>query len=135
MTLAVHPLFGQDLAIRSVHGQDGVRVETADGKLRLLPVAWTSLRPHGEPLEHKGQAVLLAPEALIELTAWVKARRARPEPGGGEGKKFAPRIDRGDNAADGENSARGSVSTAAVVGQARSHTARRRGERGRRGKR
>lgn len=135
VTLAVHPLFGQELAVRSAHGPDGVRVETADGKLRLLPLAWTSLRPRGEPLAHEGQLVRLAPEALLELAAWVKARGTRPEPSARDGEKFAPEIDPGDKTADGKGFARGSVSATSVVGQARSHKTGRRGKQQRRGRR
>jgi hypothetical protein len=128
VTLAVHPLFGRELAVHSSYGPEAVWAETRDGKLRLLPLAWTSLRPRGEPLVHKGQAVRLAPEALLELAAWVGARAARSEPSPGEGEKFAPLNDSGNKARHGRGSSRRAVPAAAVVGEARSHESGGRGE-------
>lgn len=74
MTLAVHPLFGEEVSVVAMYGRHGVWAETSDGKLRLLPVAWTSLHPRREPLEMGGRSVRLSPEALGELSAWVSAR-------------------------------------------------------------
>ena len=71
----------------SAYGRDAVWVETSDGKLRLLPLAWTTLRPRPEPLAVEGRAVRLAPEALRELTAWVAARA--PEPEASDGGRIA----------------------------------------------
>ena len=116
MTLAVHPLFGQELAVRSSYGPDAVWVETTDGKLRLLPLAWTSLVPRRESLEIDGQVVRLAPEALLDLAAWVAARAERATPA--ISKKIAAKICTGDNSGDGKRPRRGA--TAAVVGKARS---------------
>jgi hypothetical protein len=67
VALAVHPRFGEEVAVVSAYGRNGVRVETFDEQLMFLPLAWTTLRPRAEPLVLKGRAVLLGPEALREL--------------------------------------------------------------------
>ena len=132
----------------SVYGRNGVRVETVDEQMMFLPVAWTTLRPRAEPLAVKGRAVLLAPEALRELAAWVAARapaeQARDGRNGQEVGHFNedmvnrdPHGGLSDEPADqreksgrvdarrGERSSAGGDSVAAVVGQAGSPSAHR----------
>jgi len=118
VTLEVHPLFGQELGVRSSYGTNGVWAETADGKRRLLPLAWTSLRPRREPLELEGQAVRLAPNALLELAGWVAARAGGSTPSFGE--KVAVEIGPDDNKEDVQTTRRGADTAAAMVGKARS---------------
>ena len=56
------------------YGRHALRVEQADGHLRLLPVAWTDLVPRPAALAVQGRPVRWAPEALRALGAWVAAR-------------------------------------------------------------
>jgi hypothetical protein len=148
VALAVHPRFGEEVAVVSVYGRNGVRVETFDEQLMLLPLAWTTLRPRAEPLAVKGRAVLLAPEALRELAAWVAARsfeeEAHDDRHGQEVGQFHKDMDNrepngglSDEPADqqeesggvlarkGARSSPGGDSAAAVVGQAGSSSAHR----------
>jgi hypothetical protein len=74
VTLAVHPWFGEELSVVSVYGRQAVCAETAEGQLRLLPVAWTTLRPRAAPLVVGRRPVRLAPEGLRELALWLAAR-------------------------------------------------------------
>jgi hypothetical protein len=81
--LPVHPLCGARLDIVARYGHHTLRVEQSDGRLRLLPVAWTDLMPRPAALVVDGRPVRLAPEALRQLGAWVAARIT---PGGPPGK-------------------------------------------------
>ena len=56
-------------------GPEVVQVEMADGRLRLLPVAWLSLSPP-KLAQVDGKPVRLALEALQTLADWVAARVA-----------------------------------------------------------
>lgn len=137
----VHPRFGEEVAVVSVYGRSCVRVETVDEQLLLLPVAWTTLRPRAEPLAMEGRAVLLAPEALRELAAWVAARTREAQAHDGRHGQEVGHFDKGmenrgpdgglsDEPADqreecggadvrqGERCSPGGDSAAAVVGQA-----------------
>jgi hypothetical protein len=156
VTLAVHPRFGEEVAVVSLYGRNAVRAETVDEQLIFLPVAWTTLRPRAEPLAVKGRTVLLAPESLRELAAWVADRapaaKAHHDRNGQEVGHFDkdtenrrpdgvpsndPAEDRekrgGVNARGGERCSAGGDSAAAVVGQAGSPSAHR--EQRERGKR
>ena len=117
----------------STFGRDAVRVETVDGKLILVPLAWTSMRPRPSPLELKGQSVRLAADALRELAAWVAARTTTLQPH--KGKKFAAKIGKRDKKNNGEHCSSGSGSVAAVVEQAGSPDADCRDKQRERGKR
>lgn len=64
----------------SQHGRNAVWAETSDGKARLIPIAWTTLRPRPEPLALRERAVHWAPEALRELALWTAARAGHAEP-------------------------------------------------------
>jgi len=110
------------------YGQHVVAVETSDGKIRLLPCAWTNLRPRAEGLALGERAVLLAPVRLRGLASWVAARRA-----GGE--EVADRAATDDKGEDGERSPGGPGSTTSVVGEARSAGRGRRVEKPERGTR
>ncbi len=132
----------------SVHGRNGVRVETVDEQLMFLPVAWTTLRPRAEPLAVKGRTVLLAPEALRELVAWVAARAPEAQAHHGRNGQEVGRFDKdmenrvldgglsddpadqreksgGVDARQGERCSPRGDSAAAVVGQAGSPSAHR----------
>ena len=74
MALAVHPRFGEEVTIRGTGGRILVWVEMSDGRVRSLPVAWTSLHVRDEPLALDGRAVRLAPQALLALSGWVAVR-------------------------------------------------------------
>ena len=74
VTLRAHPRFGETVTVLAAYGRDGLWVEGQDGVGLHLPVSWTSLRPRPAPLEWRGQAVRLSPEALCALGAWVAAR-------------------------------------------------------------
>jgi hypothetical protein len=122
-------MVGQELAVRSSYGPDIVQAETGEGELRLLPLAWTSLRPRRAPLDHLGQAVRLDPEALLELAAWVEARKGRSASAGSG--KLAPEIGAGENRIqDVQGTRRGADSADALVGQAHSPDAGSRVEQG-----
>jgi hypothetical protein len=75
--LPVHPLHGERVEVVARYGLHALRVERPDGQLRLLPVAWTDLVPRPAALAVKGRPVLLAPDALRELGAWIAARISR----------------------------------------------------------
>lgn len=75
ITLKVHPLFGQTVRIRSRHGPAALWVETAGGRVAIVPRSWTDRGDNAIPLEVDGRAVRLAPEALRALAAWVDDRR------------------------------------------------------------
>ena len=79
VALAVHPRFGEEVAVVSAHGRNAVQVETFDEQLMFLPLAWTTLRPRAEPLTVSGCAVRLDPDALRELATWVAARVVEEE--------------------------------------------------------
>jgi hypothetical protein len=72
--LPIHPLYGARLEVVARYGRHALRVEQPDGRLRLLPVAWTDLVPRPAALVVEGRPVRLAPEALRQLGAWVAAR-------------------------------------------------------------
>jgi len=122
VTLAVHPLRGEELTVTAAYGRGAVRAETADGTIRLLPLAWTSLQPRPDPLALDGHVVRLAPEALRALASWVHARVD------GEKLDLSDREDH--KPVDGVSKlAPASPAAAAVVGKARAPEARRRGQR------
>jgi len=73
----VHPWFGETVHVIRPHGRTAVFVERDDGDKRLIPVAWTDLRPRPEPLQVRGRSVRLAPAAARELSAWVAERSPR----------------------------------------------------------
>jgi hypothetical protein len=130
VTLAVHPRFGEEVAV-SPHGRHTVWAETLDGRHSLLPLQWTTLHPRAEPLSKGGRAVRLSSEALCELSIWVVARLPVAQPRDGE--EFANGAGERENVCDGEDSAGGIGSTTTVVGQARSSGVGRRVERRKRG--
>lgn len=80
LTFPIHPGFGSALTVLRHYGPDMVRVEDAEGREWIIPVAWTSLRPRTAPLSHGGVPVHLAPDAVLALAAWVAARRAPTGP-------------------------------------------------------
>jgi hypothetical protein len=148
VTLLVHPRYGEEIAVLSTYGRRAVWAETSDGRLRLLPIAWTSLHPRGEPLALGGQPVRLAPQALLELAAWVVARVLDARGDGQEVGHFDKSSEnRGSDGStsdgtaggaargDGERSSPGSEPAAAVVGEVGSPSARRRAQRSARGTR
>jgi hypothetical protein len=72
--LPVHPLCGARLEVVARYGRHALRVEQPDGRLRLLPVAWTDRVSRPPALAVKSRPVRLAPAALREFSAWVAAR-------------------------------------------------------------
>jgi len=78
--LPVHPLCGERVEILERYGHYGLRVELPDGQMRLLPVAWTDLRPRAAPPVIQGRLSRLAPAALRQLSVWVGARMSTPSP-------------------------------------------------------
>jgi hypothetical protein len=130
VTLAVHPRFGEEVAV-SPHGRHTVWAEAQDNRYSLLPLQWTTLHPRSEPLSRGGRAVRLSPEGLRELSIWVVARLPVAQPRDGE--EFAVESGERENVGDGEDSAGGIESTSTVVGQACSPVAGRRVERRKRG--
>ena len=143
VTLAVHPRFGEELAVRRTYGRSAVWVETPEERLFEVPRAWTTLCPRAAPLAAQGRPVRLAPDALRELAGWVAARTAdaeardgkngqevghfnkdmeNPDPDGGVSDEPADRHEQ-DGVADARDGERSSTATgrdaaAAVVGQA-----------------
>jgi len=132
----------------TMHGRNAVWAETCDGRARLLPIAWTTLRPRPEPLALRGRAVHWAPEALRELALWTAARSGLAEPDtevghfdkcmenrGPDGSASGGTMDLGQGGGigvgNGERSSAGRESAAAVVGKARSPSARSRAKRAR----
>jgi hypothetical protein len=75
ITLRIHPRYGQQVAVLQTHGRDALWVETPDGEHRIVPAAWTDWRPRAGLPEIGGRMVLLVPEAMKELAAYVAARR------------------------------------------------------------
>jgi hypothetical protein len=113
VTLAVHPLCGQVLHVRSKYGSNALGVELSSGEERLIPNQWTDLHPRGDPLKIHEQAVLLDPDALRELSVWVATRRA----------SLAERLCVADNEQHGKTQARPGGGSAPMVEQARSSSA------------
>jgi hypothetical protein len=122
VTLAVHPLCGEELVVTAAYGRSAVRAETADGRIRLLPLAWTSLQPRPDPLAVEDRVVRLAPDALRSLASWIRARVDNQKLG------LADREDHKRDDGVGKLAPR-SAAAAAMVGEARAPEARRRGER------
>lgn len=75
ISLPVHPRCGEEISIWRHHGPESVWAETSDGRLMILPIAWTSAMPWAPTREESGRPVLLALDALVALGAWVAARR------------------------------------------------------------
>jgi hypothetical protein len=122
VTLAIHPLCGEELTVIAAYGRSAVQAETAEGKLRLLSLAWTSLQPRPNPLAFEGHVVRLAPDALHALASWVAARS------GCQKLDLADREDQKPDNVVGKHVAAGAAA-AAMVGQARPPAALRRDER------
>ena len=76
ITLPVHPQCGEKVNVLGSFGSDMVQVELTDGRLRLMPVSWTSLHPP-RTAEACGKRPLFELEALRTLANWVSAR-AKP---------------------------------------------------------
>jgi hypothetical protein len=76
ITLAIHPRFKEEVAVRWSYGASAVRVETQAGQCLILPLDWTDLKPRAWLVERAGRTVHLAPDALRDLAAWVEARAA-----------------------------------------------------------
>ncbi len=70
----VHPRNGEEVTVLKRHGPDALWVETSEGILTIIPVAWTDWRPRPAALELDGKPVRLAPEAMKLLSAWVAGR-------------------------------------------------------------
>jgi len=128
----VHPLCGEEIAVGRDYGPDAVWAELPDGRLTILPRAWTSLDLRPAELAVEGYAALrLGLQVALDLARWV-AVRAGP---GAFGRKVDLEIDIADTAAGGSERRADSVcdrGASAVVGQARASTGRRRSTRGRR---
>src|SRR5262249_49152122 len=125
---------GQAVVV-SPYGRHAIWAETSDGKLRLLPLAWTSLQPRPAPLALDGRPVRLDPAALREMAAWVVARR--PARRFRDREEVAMRIGEREKRGDGSAGPgpAGAEPAAAVVGQAGPPDAARGGERRERGAR
>ncbi len=120
----------------SAYGRNAVSAEAPDGELRLLPVAWTTLRVRPEPLAFGGRPVRLAPQALLELTQWVAVRL--PDMGTHDRKEVAGWLSGSEKGRDADRSCPAGAepeSALAVVGEAGSPGSRARAHRARRGKR
>jgi hypothetical protein len=105
----------------TAYGRSAVRAEAPDGRIRLLPLAWTNLQPRPDPLVLEGRVVRLAPDALRSLASWVCARVHDQK------LDLADREDH--KRADGVvKPAPRSPAAAAMVGKARAPEARRRGQ-------
>lgn len=77
ITLAIHPWFGEEVAVRRMHGVDAVVIERAGGEQRIVPVQWTDLDPREPPVEVEGRPVRLPLTGALELGAWIAARKTR----------------------------------------------------------
>jgi hypothetical protein len=126
ITLAVHPRYGEKVNVLSSFGNDRLQIEFADGCVRLLPVAWTSLAPPSVA-EFAGKPVRLALTGLKELAAWVAARGSDSN---SSGRKLAHFDKSKDNLArDGAASKRSSGKSApasrrrGIAGQCSKHQA------------
>ena len=74
VTLRVHPLFDQPIEISRSYGPDAVWASTSDGRLTILPVAWTDRVPKLDVPTVCGKEVRLAPDSLAQLARWVAAK-------------------------------------------------------------
>ena len=70
VTLAVHPLYGQELTVRGAFGRYALWVETPNGQLRIMPLGWTNLGAPRLVQKHRLRA-----EDLLSLAAWVQDRK------------------------------------------------------------
>jgi hypothetical protein len=149
ITLRVHPRYGQEVAVLRTHGPGALWVETADGEHTIMPAAWTDWRPRAALPEIGGRMVLLVPEAMKELAAYVAARRdawrgddgpppgpTKEEKGDAHDASDVPASDRGDRRRLPTGGRRGGPrAPAPMVEQAGAPKAHRAGPSGRRGAR
>ena len=117
---------------RSKHGSNALWVEFPTGELRIIPIQWTDLQPRGDPPRIHGRAVLLDPEALLEVSAWVTSRRLEP---GEATSPLEATICGGDKEQHDNAQAEPAGRAAPVVGQARSSGRDRRRQRRKEAKR
>lgn len=144
ITLRVHPMFGEVVDVLGAFGPDAVWIETAAGRVMIVPAGWTDLRPSAA----SERSAMLAIASLMQLAAWVEARRvrARPRTRGLDNDRRRKLVSESDGTrraeaaiaeahrgADGGRPANGRRvgGTAAVVEQARSARGRGRGDRDR----
>lgn len=73
ITLGVHPQCGQKINVIAQFGRELVQAELPDGRLRLLPVRWTSLSPSTVTM-HGGELVRFELIGLKLLAIWVASR-------------------------------------------------------------
>jgi hypothetical protein len=111
ITLAVHPHFGEKVAVLQAFGAEVVQVELEDGRVRLLPVRWTSLHPPSVA-DIQGKPVRLELQSLRELGNWVAARCASTDR-----RKFDDFDERGDNVVPDGAPREGIIGTAAQSGR------------------
>ena len=79
IALEVHPLFGEQIYVGASHGPDAVWAETSDGRLRIIPVAWTDLEPRRPALSLGQKRVRIDPRSARSLAAFVQSRIADAE--------------------------------------------------------
>jgi hypothetical protein len=75
ITLAVHPWYGEDVAVLQSFGDRAVVVEREDGDRRIIPVFWTSLAPLVSCGLSDGRTIRVSLQAALELSRWVSTRR------------------------------------------------------------
>ena len=77
ITLAVHPWYGENVAVLQSFGDRAVWVEREDGDRRIIPLSWTSLVPEVSSRLSDGRTIRIAPQAAFELSRWVSIRLDR----------------------------------------------------------
>jgi len=74
ITLAVHPWYGENVAVLQSFGNSAVWVEREDGDRRIIPIFWTSLVPAASSALCDGRTIRISPQAAIDLSRWVSSR-------------------------------------------------------------
>jgi hypothetical protein len=73
--MGAHPQLGEKIRVIATFGPDMIQAELADGRVRFLPLGWTSLSPPTVS-EIDGKPIRFALESLQLLASWVGSRLA-----------------------------------------------------------
>jgi len=74
IVLAVHPWYGEDVAVLQSFGDRAVLVERENRDRRIIPVSWTSLVPLVSSRLSDGRTIRISPQTAIDLSRWVSSR-------------------------------------------------------------
>ena len=72
----MHPKFGEKIYVGAHYGPDAVWAETLDGRLTIIPVAWTDLQPRRPAISIGSKVVRLDSQTTKSLAEFVHSRIA-----------------------------------------------------------